>query len=251
MTSTHAAARYADLALQHEEAALLADPVPRPPADRLIDAAKGTVAIGHRPDGTAALLPLWNQYGAVHTLIAAPTGSGTSTLLDHLAAAEHATPLIDSRLVNGRAVAYGFATTGQADHGVRTATSRGQALEMLGDVFDTIGRRRPSTDPDLPYKPTTDRPLITLTLTDWPEIAADEEIARLAHAICMTGRTVGVALRVATWSVRLIDGAEITHRLKRATRIHLNPQYGPGMGTLAPHAAAPARAFRTWAPATR
>lgn len=144
-----------------------------------------------------------------------------------------------------------MSTTGQADHGVRTATDRDQALEMLGDLFDTIGNRRPSTDPDLPYTPTPQRPLITLTLTDWPEIAADEEIARLAHAICVLGRTAGVALRVATWSVRLIDGAALNHRLTRATQIHLNARHTPGLGTLAPHAAAPARAFRTWAPADR
>ncbi|MFE9427786.1 hypothetical protein ACFYNO_33050 [Kitasatospora sp. NPDC006697] len=251
MTSTHATQRYADLTLQHEEAALLATPAPRPPADQLIDTASGTVAIGRHTDGTPALLPLWNRYGAAHSLIAAPTGSGTSTLLDHVAAAEATTPLIESRLIDGRAVAHGFGTAGPADHGVRTATERGQALEMLGDVFDTIGRRRSSTDPELPYAPTPQRPLITLTLTDWPEIAADEEIARLAHAICVMGRSAGVGLRVATWSVRLIDGAALNHRLTRATRIHLTVRSAPGQGTLAPHAAAPARAFRTWAPAAR
>ncbi|WP_327071900.1 hypothetical protein [Kitasatospora sp. NBC_01302] len=239
------------LILEAEEAALLATSVPRPPADQLLDAAAGTVAIGRHTDGSQALLPLWNQYGAAHTLIAAPTGSGTSTLLDHLAAAEATTPLIDSRLIDGRAVAHGFGTTGRTDHGVRTATERGQALEMLGDLFDTIGRRRSGTDPDLPYAPTPQRPLITLTLTDWPEIAADEEIARLAHAICVMGRSAGVGLRVAAWSVRLIDGAALNHRLTRATRIHLTARSAPGQGTLAPHAAAPARAFRTWAPAAR
>ncbi|MEU8926997.1 hypothetical protein AB0D10_39780 [Kitasatospora sp. NPDC048545] len=243
MTSAHAAEHHAELTRQHEETAQLADPAPRPPTDQLLDTATGTAAIGRYADGRLARVPLWNVNGAVHLHISARTGAGSSTLIDHLLAAEHASPLVRSWVAdaNGTRPSHQYAD--------RATTTKDGAADLLLEAVELLRERLLDTDADGPYAPTPQRPLISITLGDWPHLSTRGDVARLADEIARTGRLAGMSLRVETWGVDfqpplpLVDTA-----LRDAHQVVMTARLTPGLGTLAEHPHAPAHLFRTFAP---
>ncbi|GAA2154296.1 hypothetical protein GCM10009760_53080 [Kitasatospora kazusensis] len=242
MTSASALARYAELTRQHEETARLADPAPRPPADQLIDPATGTAAIGRHPDGSPVLLPLWNANGAVHLHISARTGAGSSTLIDHLVAAEHASPLTEPWVAD---------PYGARPHlAARTATTKADTVALLREAVGLLrSRLREGDSGEGAYSPTPQRPLTTITLGDWPHLSTCEETVLLAEEIALTGPLAGIGLRIETWRVRFQPPLPLTTTaLRDAHQITLTARLTPGLGTHAPHPAAPARLFRTWTP---
>ncbi|MFJ6384688.1 hypothetical protein ACIQI7_32360 [Kitasatospora sp. NPDC092039] len=241
MTSAAALARYADLTRQHQETAQLADPAPRPPADQLIDTATGTVAIGRYADGTVARVPLWNTNGAVHLHISARTGAGSSTLIDHLVAAEHACPLTEPWVADPYGARPGLAA--------RTATTKADTTTLLREAADLLRGRLGETGDHTAYSPSPEHPLITITLGDWPHLSTDEETVRLAEEIASTGRAAGISLRIETWGVVFQPPLPLTTTaLRHAHQVTMTARLTPGLGTHAPHPAAPARLFRTWTP---
>ncbi|MEV4616977.1 hypothetical protein AB0K43_30930 [Kitasatospora sp. NPDC049258] len=242
-TDTPAAQRYADLTRDHQERAQLADAAPRPSADQLLDAATGTVAVGRLADGTTARVPLWNVNGAVHTHISARAGAGSSTLIDHLLAAEHASPLVRSWVAdaNGARPSHRLAD--------RATTAKDGAADLLLEAVELLRERLLDTDTDAAYAPTPERPLISITLGDWPHLSTRGDVARMADEIARTGRLAGVSLRVETWGVVFQPPLPlIATALRDAHQIVLTARLTPGLGTLAHHPAAPAQLFRTWDP---
>ncbi|MFJ5122956.1 hypothetical protein [Kitasatospora sp. NPDC088548] len=241
MTSAAALARYAELTRQHQETAQLADPAPRPPADQLIDTATGTVAIGRYADGTAARVPLWNTNGAVHLHISARTGAGSSTLIDHLVAAEHACPLTEPWVADPYGARPGLAA--------RTATTKADTVTLLREAVGLLRGRLGETGDTTAYFPSPEHPLITLTLGDWPHLSTCEETVRLVGEIALTGRLAGFSLRIETWGVVFQPPLPLTTTaLRHAHQVTMTARLTPGLGTHAPHPAAPARLFRTWTP---
>uniref|UniRef100_UPI002F906840 hypothetical protein n=1 Tax=Kitasatospora indigofera TaxID=67307 RepID=UPI002F906840 len=230
-------------------AGALATPAPRPPAEQLLDPATGAVTVGVRADGTPARLPLWNRHGAVHTHISARAGCGASTLIDHLLVAEHAGDLTQSWVAdpNGQRPSHQLAA--------RTATGPAEILALLRDAVDLLRERSRDTaalaDGDLGvYAPTPQRPLITLTLGDWPHLSTRDDLVLLAKEIALTGRRVGLSLRVETWAVRFQPSLPLmTTALRNAHQVVLTDHRTPGAGALAEHPHAPAHPFRTFAPA--
>ncbi|MFE2412321.1 hypothetical protein ACFXDE_28635 [Kitasatospora sp. NPDC059408] len=240
MTSAAALARYTELTRQHEETAQLADPAPRPPADQLIDTATGTAAIGRYADGTVARVPLWNTNGAVHLHISARTGSGSSTLIDHLVAAEHACPLTEPWVADPYGARPGLAA--------RTATTKADTVTLLREAVGLLHGRLGDPGDRAAYSPSPERPLITITLGDWPHLSTCEETVRLAEEIALTGRLAGISLRVESWGLFPAATPLITTALAHAHQVALTARLTPGLGTHATHPLAPARLFRTWTP---
>ncbi|MFI9365994.1 hypothetical protein ACIG5E_33825 [Kitasatospora sp. NPDC053057] len=241
MTSAHAAERYAELTRDHEERAQLADPATRPPADQLLDPATGTIAIGRYADGTQARASLWNTDGAAHCQIAAETGAGSSTLIDHLLAAEHASDLTQS----WAASRYGI-RPGLAD---RTTTTRGETVDLLRDAVALMHERLAAgADTAGPYAPTPERPLISITLGHGSYSSAScMEAAYLANEIATTGRLAGIALR-AEGKGALPSSIPLPLRLSHAQVIVLGFRSMPGRGLIAENRIVSGRTFRTWAP---
>ncbi|WP_371484837.1 hypothetical protein [Kitasatospora sp. NBC_00315] len=224
----------------------LADPAPRPPADQLLDAATGTVAVGRLADGRPARVPLWNANGAVHTHISARAGAGYSTLIDHLLAAEHASPFVRSWVAdaNGTRSSHRLAD--------RAATTKDGAADLLLEAVEVLRERLRDTDTDPvsgAYAPTPQRPLISITLGDWPHLSTRGAVARMADEIARTGRLAGMSLRVETWGVVFQPPLPlIASALRDAHQVALTARLTPGLGTVAHHPAAPAQLFRVWAP---
>lgn len=242
--ATHAAQRYADLTRDHQERAQLADPAPRPPADQLLDTATGTVVVGRLADGTPARVPLWNRHGAVHAHISARADAGSSTLIHHLLAAEHASPLVRSWVAdaNGHRPSH--------RHADRATTTKDGAADLLLEAAELLHERLRDADTDAAYAPTPERPLLSITLGDWPHLSTRGDVARLADEIARTGRPAGISLRVETWGVVFQPPLPlIATALRDAHQIVLTARLTPGLGTLAHHPATPAQLFRTWAPA--
>ncbi|MET8624702.1 hypothetical protein ABZW30_13250 [Kitasatospora sp. NPDC004669] len=240
MTTT-ATECYAELTRDHEERIRLAVPAPRPPADRLLDPRTGTVAIGRYADGTEAQALLWDADGAVHGRIAADTGAGSSTLIDHLLAAEHTSPLIES----WAAAPYGI-RPGLADH---TASTRGETLDLLREAVALLNQRLADTDfTSGPYAPTPERPLISITLADWPRLAAGApQIRHLAGEIACAGRPAGIGLR-AEGKGELPTSIPLQAHLRHVQLIVLGTRHTPGLGVIGQAPFAFAQKFRTWAP---
>ncbi|MGW2544569.1 hypothetical protein ACWC5I_27745 [Kitasatospora sp. NPDC001574] len=221
----------------------LAEPAPRPSADRLLDVATGTVAVGRLADGRPARVPLWNANGPVHTHISALVGAGSSTLIDHFLAAEHAGPLVRSWVAD--------AGGDRPSHRLadRATTTRDGAADLLLEAVELLRERLRDTDTaSAAYAPTPRRPLISITLGDWPHLSTRGDVARLADEIARTGRPAGMCLRVETWGVRFQPPLPLDTVLRDAHQVVLTAPLTPGLGTLAHHPAAPAHLFRVWAP---
>lgn len=233
MTSTAATERYQQLTHDDAERAQLATPAPRPPAEQLLDPATGSIAIGHFADGTTARMPLWNTDGAAHNTIAAETGAGATTLLGHLLAAEHASDLVRSWVAVDHGVPLGLAE--------RTA-ARYDSTGLLREAIDLIDERLRDSSTG-PFRPTPDRPLISVT-ADWMHLP--QHARHLAHEIATTGRTAGVALRV-------FGRGPLPGSLPLAGLIPRGAVLGframPGRGLLIDNRTAAQPTFRTWAPA--
>ncbi|MFF8775081.1 hypothetical protein [Kitasatospora sp. NPDC015120] len=242
MTSATAAQRYADLTRDHQERARLADPAPRPPADQLLDPATGTIAIGRYADGTVALARLWNTDGAAHCQIAAETGAGSSTLIDHLLAAEHASDLTRSWAARGYGIRDGLTE--------RTATTRGETLDLLRDAASLMHERLADPhDASGPYVPTPERPLISITLGHGSYSAAgSSQAARLVIEIATAGRPAGLALRV-EGKGSLPCSIPLPQTVDHAQVIVLGSRSMPGRGlTVENRTVSGGPTFRTWAP---
>ncbi|MER5353435.1 hypothetical protein ABT093_24255 [Kitasatospora sp. NPDC002551] len=241
MTSAAALARYADLTRDHQERALLADPAPRPPADQLLDPDAGTIAIGRYADGTPARVRLWTTDGAAHCQIAAETSAGSSTLIDHLLAAEHASDLTRSWAARSYGIRDGLAE--------RTATTRGETLDLLRDAAALMHERLAADAADAagPYVPTPERPLISITLGHG-SYSAVPQAARLVTEIATTGRPAGIALRV-EGKGSLPCSIPLPQTVDRAQVIVLGSRSMPGRGlTVENLVVSGGPTFRTWAP---
>ncbi|MFJ9521785.1 hypothetical protein ACIRPK_26475 [Kitasatospora sp. NPDC101801] len=241
-----------DTSLTHPALTALRTMPTRPAPTTLFDPKSGTVSIGRHPEGNDAELALFEPTGAIPTRITGVPGSGTTTLLDTLMAAEAGTDMVTSVLVD---LAGPQTATAVPD---RAADTTGNAIRLLTELQELVltRTRALACDPTLgPFRPTAENPLITLTLVRLTLlIDADPKIGHLLESITPFARLAGLSLRAVDTPdappsgllTRYFRGGNLVDLLAGRPG-HRRDQVLPGMGLLTPQFGDP-HPFRAWPP---
>ncbi|MFD4535623.1 hypothetical protein ACFWNL_18285 [Kitasatospora sp. NPDC058397] len=265
-----------NLTLTHtaDQLAELRAPQARPAVEHLLDHQAGTVTIGRTADGAPAVVPLWTEHGAVPLGIIGGPGAGASGILDHLWAAESASPVVSPWVAGldqdldhylGPTLDRRACTPDQTRDLLRAAVhiARNRAYPIARDRAAILANW-----PRPVYQPTAAEPLITLTLTTWELVRLDDDGMRHVEELTLFGRRGGVALRIAYRGHYLTTlGGNLHATLSNSTLIALRdaelgfalgparatiPTAMPGTGYLiAPHRGTGPRGpvlFRSFAP---
>ncbi|MCC9310113.1 hypothetical protein LN042_24105 [Kitasatospora sp. RB6PN24] len=161
----------------------------RPDPHTFFDRTAGTIAIGDRGNGTAAQLELYGPEGALPCRITGAPGTGVELLLNHLWATEAAIAVVRPLAVDLTGAHH------ENPHLRWVACTEDEAPTLLSDIFCAAHTRieRGSTGATLGYLPTSDQPLISLTLIRLSHLG--DHLLDRVKALSQLARRGGVSLR--------------------------------------------------------
>lgn len=161
------------------------------PGAAAFDPATGQVGIGLYADAEPMRWALWNEQGAVNSVVTGAQESGTSTVLRGVLAAVADSDIVDARAIDLAGVS-GLVATGQP-----TAVTRDDALEMLAEVQHQVHQRLWDADEAAAagvQPPNPDRPLLLVVLSDAHLLFDNSAAVRLVSQIQRLGRKAGAAV---------------------------------------------------------
>jgi hypothetical protein len=165
------------------------------PGAAAFDPATGQVGIGLYADAAPVRWTLWNDQGAVHSVVTGAQESGTTTVLRGVLAAVAGSDVVEARAIDLAGVS-GLAATGQP-----TAVTRDDALELLAEVQHQVHLRLSAAEGVQPPRP--DRPLLLVVLSDVHTLFDLKAAVRMVDQIQLLGRKAGVAVVTETRAMTL------------------------------------------------
>jgi hypothetical protein len=228
--------------------------VTRPDPGTLLDTKTGILAIGTTTEGTAVGPRLYDHHGAVPTVITTATGAGLSVLLDHLWAAEYASGIVTSIVIDPDA------TDIHSPYLHRAATDPSYAVALLQAITTTARDRLHDLATLQGYEPTPNQPLTTITLLHWQELGRHDAVRRLVTELARIASPVGIGLRfVIDRDENHLDTSQLPQLQASRCTIDLigctdpadaqSRRVAPGTARLT-HSGGDASELRTWAPTT-
>ncbi|AUG81513.1 hypothetical protein CFP65_6889 [Kitasatospora sp. MMS16-BH015] len=229
----------------------------RPSAETLFDIEGGTIAIGRHLDGSRAALEVFGPDGVVCATVTGLPGYGLDALLDTLWAAEAATGLVESWVIDlGDSLGSGRTSSRPLERRAGTVAEADSLVTaarelVLTRVHGGLARTRYED-----YRPTADQKLVTLTAVGLADLPAETgHLQRELETIVRWAAFGGLHLRAVDRPGRRVPGA-LGRSLANGARIELLAD-GPGAdgerapagtGLLTAPYAEQAELFRVWSP---